>query len=37
MLCAGTPLGGGRILACLSAHRSSLSPQCVRALATLRQ
>jgi hypothetical protein len=37
MLCAGTPLGGGRILACLAAHRTSLSPQCARAMATLRQ
>ena len=35
-LCGGTPPGGGRIIACLSSHRSSLSPSCVRALSSLR-
>jgi hypothetical protein len=37
LLCRGTPPGGGRILSCLSTHRASLSPQCVRALVQLRQ
>ena len=36
-LCAGTPPGGGRIIACLAAHRASLSPRCVKALAGARQ
>jgi hypothetical protein len=36
-LCAGTQPGGGRIAACLSAHRADLSPRCVRALSTLRR
>jgi hypothetical protein len=36
-LCAGTPPGGGRIVACLSSNRSSLSSRCVRALTSLQQ
>jgi len=35
-LCPGTPPRGGRIVACLSAHRAALSPLCVRALSNLR-
>jgi pyruvate/2-oxoglutarate dehydrogenase complex dihydrolipoamide acyltransferase (E2) component len=31
-LCAGTPLGGGRMLNCLAANAASLSPDCYSAL-----
>jgi hypothetical protein len=31
-LCAGVPLGGGRIISCLAANASSLSPSCYGAL-----
>src|SRR5882724_10680242 len=30
-LCAGVPSGGGRILACLKAHKEELSAQCKQA------
>ena len=32
-LCSGTSPGGGRVLACLEAHASQLSPGCKEALA----
>lgn len=35
--CQGVPLGGGRAIGCLSAHRSALSPRCQGALASARQ
>jgi hypothetical protein len=31
-LCAGVPFGGGRIISCLAANASSLSPSCYGAL-----
>jgi hypothetical protein len=31
-LCAGVPFGGGRIISCLAANASSLSPSCYNAL-----
>jgi hypothetical protein len=31
-LCAGVPFGGGRIISCLAANASSLSPGCYGAL-----
>jgi hypothetical protein len=31
-LCAGVPFGGGRIIGCLAANASSLSPSCYGAL-----
>jgi hypothetical protein len=31
-LCAGVPFGGGRIISCLAANASSLSPSCYSAL-----
>jgi hypothetical protein len=30
--CAGVPLGGGQVIACLSANQARLSPGCQRAL-----
>jgi hypothetical protein len=33
-LCAGVPFGGGRIISCLAANASSLSPSCYGALST---
>jgi hypothetical protein len=33
-LCAGVPFGGGRIISCLAANASSLSPGCYSALST---
>ena len=31
-LCAGIPFGGGRVISCLAANASSLSPSCYSAL-----
>jgi hypothetical protein len=31
-LCAGVPFGGGRVITCLAANASSLSPGCYGAL-----
>jgi hypothetical protein len=31
-LCAGVPFGGGRVISCLAANVSSLSPGCYSAL-----
>jgi hypothetical protein len=31
-LCAGVPFGGGRVISCLAANPSSLSPSCYGAL-----
>ncbi len=31
-LCAGVPFGGGRVISCLAANASSLSPNCYSAL-----
>ena len=31
-LCAGVPFGGGRVISCLAANASSLSPSCYGAL-----
>lgn len=36
-LCQGVQPGGGRLLGCLEAHQSELSPQCRPALEALRQ
>ena len=33
-LCAGVPFGGGRIISCLAANASSLSPSCYGALSS---
>lgn len=35
-LCAGTPRGGGRLIACLASNASQLGPQCRTALAVAR-
>jgi hypothetical protein len=31
-LCPGVPVGGGRVLSCLAANASALSPSCYAAL-----
>jgi hypothetical protein len=36
-LCAGVPFGGGRIISCLAANASSLSPSCYGALSAAAQ
>jgi outer membrane biosynthesis protein TonB len=33
VLCKGTPLGGGRVIKCLSANQPALSPNCKEAIA----
>jgi len=33
VLCKGTPLGGGRVIKCLSANQPALSPNCKEAVA----
>ncbi|MGF7159635.1 hypothetical protein FHS85_001254 [Rhodoligotrophos appendicifer] len=35
-LCAGVPMGGGRVAACLQANAAALSPGCRGALASIR-
>lgn len=34
--CAGVPLGGGQVIACLTANQARLSPSCQRALITAK-
>ena len=36
-LCAGVPLGGGRMITCLADNAPRLSPQCYAALARARE
>ena len=36
-LCAGVPFGGGRVISCLAANASSLSPSCYGALSAAAQ
>ncbi len=36
-LCQGVPAGAGRVLACLQAHVSKLSPECQQALETAKR
>jgi len=35
-LCAGVPMGGGRIIACLKAHKMEVSVGCAKALQAMK-